>query len=180
MNKEYWEEFYKSFKVKKPSPFAKFVRPLLDSKYAVLDVGCGNGRDTYYLSKKNYSFGIDYANQPRNIGKAKFSTIAVEDLPDFLSIGKPDVLYSRFVLHAITEKEVNILLSLGLNILALECRSDKGVKPSDDHKRRLINGSKLLKKIIKAGYSIKYYEEGTGFAKYKKEDPWVIRILAEK
>ena len=63
MNKSYWENFYKNKHTLKPSSFAKFVRKFIKGKdLIVYDLGCGNGRDSYYLGlgkKKWRVIGID-------------------------------------------------------------------------------------------------------------------------
>ena len=65
INKKYWDGFYKSNNLTiEESSFSKltynFIKEnnLLDNK--VLDIACGNGRDTFYFSKMNInSTGID-------------------------------------------------------------------------------------------------------------------------
>ena len=53
MDKEYWEGYYSSANLtENPSGFAEFCA----SQYAVdcghiFDIGCGNGRDTFYFSR---------------------------------------------------------------------------------------------------------------------------------
>ena len=55
--KKYWDKFYKNFKIEKESKFAKFVYYKLrkvNKKINMLDVGCGNGRDTFFLKGLNF------------------------------------------------------------------------------------------------------------------------------
>ena len=55
--KEYWEDFYKSNPdLIAPSSFSKFVFDhlnLKDSNCSVVDIGCGNGRDSLYFTNNN-------------------------------------------------------------------------------------------------------------------------------
>lgn len=54
-NKKYWDDFYKIFLVKEESSFARFVYKKIQNKKInkLLDVGCGNGRDTFFFLKKD-------------------------------------------------------------------------------------------------------------------------------
>ena len=53
MKINYWNNFYKKFNLKKPSLFAKFVLKKLKKNSLLLEVGCGNGRDTFFFLKNN-------------------------------------------------------------------------------------------------------------------------------
>jgi len=54
-NKYYWNTFYKNFLINKESSFARFVYKKIKTKKVnkLLDVGCGNGRDTFFFLKKD-------------------------------------------------------------------------------------------------------------------------------
>ena len=69
-------------------------------------------------------------------------------------------------------------------IFAMECRSDKDKKLyknfQQKHYRRYINLNSIVDKLKLSGYNIEYREESKGLAKYKKEDPYIIRIIARK
>ena len=56
----YWNKFYKNIHCKECSDFCKFIIYYFDKdiKY-ILDAGCGNGRDSYELSKEYSVDGID-------------------------------------------------------------------------------------------------------------------------
>ena len=52
--KNYWEKYYESHREpNKPSPFAEFVSNELDSGTCLVELGCGNGRDSIYFGEKN-------------------------------------------------------------------------------------------------------------------------------
>lgn len=179
-----WEEFYKSFKVKKPSAFAKFARPYFKKGSLIYDLGCGNGRDTYYLSKKCFVVGYDKNVKPQNKKKAVFRQISFEELIR-RRVKSPDGIYLRFVLHAIPTGLRWFLLDWAVKILnpdgilAIEARSDKD-KPPKGHKRWLLNFDELLRWCKRKKLTILYQAEQTGFAQFGDEDPVIIRLICKK
>ena len=62
--KDYWENFYKKRHTKRPSSFVKFCKKYIPKGSLILDLGCGNGRDSYYLSRFGKVEGVNYACQP--------------------------------------------------------------------------------------------------------------------
>jgi hypothetical protein len=167
---DYWNTFYKYPHTLEPSAFAQSLD--LHGKQ-IIDMGCGNGRDTYYLAKDNDVVGIDqYIPESGPFKQAMLGGYIKED-------HKTDILYCRFLLHAIgVELEDNILRWGRQNAreVYIECRSDKGVKPDETHDRRLINSTELLRKCIELGYHPTYFAENIGFAKTNNEDPVIIRL----
>ena len=72
--KGYWDNFYtKKILTKKESPFAKFSLLRLKAfNYTIYDLGCGNGRDTNFFSKNNFScVGIDKSKEAISNNKKK-------------------------------------------------------------------------------------------------------------
>ena len=54
-NIDYWNKFYKRFKIQQPSKFALFAYKKLTKlkkKFTMIDVGCGNGRYNFFYKKK--------------------------------------------------------------------------------------------------------------------------------
>jgi len=184
MNKKYWQQFYKKEHIKEPTDFAVFCQKYIfkkDNGY-IVDLGCGNGRDSYYFAEKGHEvLAVDYA---LNLIEKKHINFIQMELNEFFNVPKaikPDVIYSRFLLHAITEKTLENLLNWSGGLFCAEFRADTD-KPKvyKDHKRNLINGEKLLKMLVEKKYKIWYYKRGKGMAKYKNEDPEVIRVIAQK
>jgi len=176
-NDAYWKKFYESFNVNNPSDFAVFCQKFINKSDEVVDIGCGNGRDTYFLGRFcDNIIGIDANNRPYNYGNAHFIQRSVEDY----RLGSFSVVYSRFFFHAIPEESQDIILNKCTNILLCEFRTDKGVAPSNDHYRRLINFDIFLSKLDAYGFDIIYSVEGKGMAVFKDEDPFVARIVAKK
>ena len=173
---EYWEKFYKKFNVKQPSDFAKFCIPYLKNLYMIFDIGCGNGRDTYYFAKHGHvTIGIDKANKPKDSRNACFfkSDFSIFDF-------KCDAVYARFFLHSIENLDIVKFLSKVDGLILLEFRN-KGDKPIVyKHDRNLIDGEAVKKILEEMDFKILYFKIGRGMARYQKENPLICRIIAEK
>lgn len=197
-NREYWIEFYKNNEVTKgESNFAGFVDSYISSIGGVkniLDIGCGNGRDSEFFAKYYNVTGIDIS-PPINIG-SKVNYIK-SNFADF-NFKSFDVYYMRFFVHAIAELELDNLLSLVYNSMVknshlfIETRSIKGIGSGDkletnfkssigeQHYRIHYSLNYLSKKIESLGIDIVYRLESTGLAKFKNDDPYVIRLVCIK
>ena len=58
----YWNQFYKNINLTlKHTSFAKFAYDRVKhKKFIIYDVGCGNGRDSFYFAKKGFHlFAMD-------------------------------------------------------------------------------------------------------------------------
>ena len=98
---KYWDKFYSNRLIKKESSFAKFTYKRIKLKKAkILDIGCGNGRDSFFFSKKDFIvFGIDISkkiilkNSKNKIQNLKFKKFDIEKntLKDNF-----DIIYCRF------------------------------------------------------------------------------------
>lgn len=178
-NEKYWENFYKDFDDLQPSDFAKWIVPWLEKEgvQSIVDIGCGNGRDTYYLGKHfDHVVGVDASSLPKETPSVSF----VQDDAVSYQIEGFDAVYSRFFFHSLTEFEVDEILGNCFNILVAEFRSDKGVVPCNTHYRRLINGHDFILSLIGRHFDIISYTECQGLAKYKDEDPICIRVVARR
>lgn len=157
----YWKNYYQSGGIEEPSDFAKFVLPKL--KGTLVDIGCGNGRDTRYLQTEN-TIGIDPATVGGNAE----------------NLSKADNYYARFFFHAVTEKLEDKVLRQIHGTLYAESRAEGDDSYVDDHYRRPINPEKFISKLIKLGYRIKYVEVARGLAVYNGQDPLIIRTVAQR
>ena len=204
-NIDYWDKFYSGvdLKLKIPSQFAAFVAmEYLDKVNTILDIGCGNGRDSVFFSSLGFRvIGIDASKKAlEQIKKnsylnAKFFVGDISDktLRDILeknisSEGK-NLIYSRFFLHAISDKIeedfwnlANSLTSKG-DFMALEFRNEKDeklIKSTPDHYRIFVNSKDFTKMASNFGFMCNYQIEGFGYAKYKNDNANVSRLLLEK
>lgn len=202
----YWNQFYDSKpNIDEPSLFAKEVGKELVTARTILDLGCGNGRDSLYFC----SLGL---NVTAIDASDKVISIMQEDCleenicficDDFVCssviyAGQYDYCYSRFSLHAINEEQENDVINNVYKVLKaggkffIEVRSvhdelyGKGKQVGknafiyDGHYRRFIEKEVLEEKLKMVGFKIEYSEEKTGFAPFGDANPPVIRMVLRK
>lgn len=177
--KQHWVDFYKKKHTNKPSSFAKFCSKYIPRGSFITDLGCGNGRDTYYLKNIGTVQGIDYATLPASKRNAHFFRI---DLDSFLSNNSyTDVVYSRFFLHTIDNTHIEKIISSTSNYFMAEFRAI-GDLPElyPNHKRNFIDCDWLLHLLIVNKFEILYFKKSRGLAKFKGEDPLVARVICRK
>lgn len=170
MQNNYWKKFYKKHKKQKETSFARFVLPFLDSE--VIDLGCGTGRDWHYFVENGIiADGIDLATTG-------------EDLMTYIRLNdSPQAVYTRFLWHAINRKEQLAILKWAREFLFIEARTTEDIKTKKifgKHKRNYVNVPQIVRDLKRYGFQIRWMAEGRGYAKYKNEDPHIIRIVAKK
>ena len=207
-NESYWNEFYRNNFIQIPSQFCALVSTYIEPRSTVIELGCGNGRDSHFFSKANFSvIGVDLSYEAIKV--CKTSKDSTKDIQFFCEdISKKDVsqeiqnllvskrlsgevsFYSRFVMHSIDELQEKSFMQ-GLNDLMMpgdlvffEYRSQEDEttkKIFENHYRRYINTDIFIKNLIDiVGVEIKYSITGRGMAMYKNEDPIVSRVIAQK
>lgn len=202
----YWNEYYKKkHNIEHPSLFARYVGDLLKKNANLLELGCGNGRDSLYFGE----LGL-------NVTAIDASDKAIEELTDnnnkdnicfvcddfvratAIFVGQYDYVYSRFSLHAINEEQEDEVIHNVYNVLKkggkffVEARSvkdeifGKGEKISkntyfyEGHARRFLVREELEKKLESEGFIIEYSEEAVDFAPFCGSNPPIIRIVCRK
>lgn len=181
MKNEHWEKFYQEKKAPGfPSSFSQFFLSRNIPGETLVDLGSGNGRDTYNLREKYKATGIDPACKPEDWPNAVFIQDEWENRTE--EIERADIVYSRFFLHTIpTAYRMRKLINSCNGYFAAEARAEGDVPVIyTDHKRHYVNGETLIVWLALGGFEILYYEKGRGMAKYLDEDPLVLRVIAKR
>ena len=203
MNKKYWNKYYsKTLGIEIPSNFAIHVARLIKKGVSILELGCGNGRDSFYFAKKGFQvFAIDQSEiiinriKNKNINP-RFICKNIEELQKDFKF-QINHCYARFFLHALDENEENNVIKSISNLLpknGLFFSENRSVKSdlfgqgeiiskdifSTDHKRRFIRKKNITQRLKENNFKIKTLIEDKGLAVHKDDDPVVIRICAEK
>ncbi len=207
--RDYWNLHYglSSF-FSAPSTFAEFVNNKYEgtAKLILFDVGCGDGRDSLFFSHRFETYGFDVSENAISIceerakqkkEKIKFVLIrSIEDLSNHILELQPDIIYLRFVLHALNEYEENEFFKSLVNCkqgtkLFIETRTVldpkfyKGLRLSeneghDGHYRRFTKSEVLKLKLQDSGFRITTFSEGKGLSVIKDDDPSLLRVVAER
>ncbi len=201
----HWNEYYGGTGlVFEPSNFAVSVSKAIAGSVNLVEVGCGNGRDSIYFATLGSdvtgldvsSAAIDLCRATHFHPKIRFLNCALPDLGSERD-GSFDIVYSRFVLHAMTEKEEVDSLDAAYRLLRphgrmfIECRSindplaRKGEVISlteriHGHYRRFIVVDDLLKRLKDAGFTVDSAEESNNVAVLGNDNPVVIRVRATR
>ncbi len=195
----YWNKYYsKTNVISKPSDFAKFVlEKIKKTEGFLIDVGCGNGRDTFFFIKnKIQTIGCDRSLtvvKKNNNLKKVFSKINFCKKNIRLK-RKVNIFYARFFIHAISLKEEEIFFdNIKKNTFStcqifLEFRTDKDplmqkgkylskYERFTDHYRRFINVDRFVKRMKKLKIDILFLKTSNKFAVFKKDKPHICRVI---
>ncbi|WP_170408113.1 class I SAM-dependent methyltransferase [Ruegeria arenilitoris] len=206
--RDFWNQFYESsaesWELSLPSQFAAFVANEIDRKAHVVDIGCGNARDSFFFSRHGFLVtGLDASEVAVASAREHTKTqggdgleFAITNLKDGMvqqvlsnRRAKAVCIYARFFLHAITDDEEDSLIDAlheGCqpgDIVAFEYRTlaDRDTtKVAPPHFRRYLCAAELDEKMKQFQFTKRYGVEGVGFAKYKAEDAIVARAIYEK
>ena len=199
---QYWNEFYKNAAPSLESPFASFVNEKILDRQTMLEVGCGNGRDSQFFARNNHNVvAIDRSDSAIVQCRSSFSELNIRFecglISDISNLCNIDVVYSRFVIHAMPLQEeldlideVHRVLKKG-GLFFIECRSINDdmfrdgeiLSPTErinGHYRRFIILDELVERLENVGLKVTYQIEDRGLAIHRSEDPVVIRVIAEK
>lgn len=203
---EYWNAYYgRKSAIESPSLFAKEIGPQLKKSCTLLDLGCGNGRDSLYFYRLGLNVtAIDASDTVINLLQKQYDDgnlcFICDDFvcSSMIYAGQYDYCYSRFSLHAINEKQEDELIANVYKVLKeegkffVEVRSihdslyGKGKMVGKDsyvyggHFRRFVERKALERKMMAAGFAIEFSEEKSGFAPFGEDNPPVIRMILRK
>lgn len=208
MDFKYWEEYYSRQNAELlPSLFAQFVAEKLeDRKVELIELGCGNGRDSLFFADKGhfvdavdqcYSEICFLMKQYQHLENLNFRC---DDFTDMVDDKPYDVVYSRFTLHSISkEQQTNTLQWAYRNLknngmLCIEVRGQKNEiyrlgEPVEneedafiynDHYRRFLKFEDLCEELKNIGFKLEFAAEDKGFAPFNGQDETYIRVIARK
>ena len=176
--KEYWESKWKSKKGSNPNNFAKTAFPLMKNKGSetLLDIGCGDGRDSIYFAKKGLKVtAIDFSENAIKQLQNKLKLGSIENIhpicQDISNLKFPknsfDTIYSHLSLQYFNDKATTkifnrlypILKNNGL--IFIKCKStddalygkgkkiEKNVYLLNNHIRHFFDRDYMKKKLEK-------------------------------
>jgi len=209
VNKEYWDRFYRSNFKHTPSQFCVCVLTEIPNDAVIVELGSGNGRDSlYFASQGHETVALDLSHEAIESCKkesakrqVEHSTFLQADLTSYEDVssaielarskaeGKDVIFYSRFVMHSLDDKQEQAILNslskcmLQNELIYFEFRSKEDElldKHFGGHYRRYVDTDVFFQRLTDLGFDIKYNYIGQGMAKYKEEDPFVVRIIASK
>jgi adenylylsulfate kinase-like enzyme/SAM-dependent methyltransferase len=197
---EHWRQFYgETIAPQEPSSFAMAVAGGLAPPLRLLEVGCGNGRDAAFFASQGIDVtGVDLSDAAVESCRANYSSDRLSFVAGDIASLRPsepfDVVYGRFVLHAMTSPEEDTFISEAAERLApagrlfVEARSINDplarrgevistTERISGHYRRFIVADELVVKLESAGFRIDELSERAGVAKLGSDDPVVIRLV---
>ena len=209
-SKVYWASFYARTEFTTGSSFFELVNARPDVPDTILDIGCGDGRDSCAFGRAGRTvLGIDQS--PTGVGHARehaerngvtdrvrFRECDVSDADELGRVvdevtqeaGGPVVFYLRFFLHAIPEPVQEQLLttirdrSRPGDLFAAEFRTDQDAtraKAHGKHYRRFQNAAEFRTSLVERfGFEVLDEQEGTGLSPYRDEDPVLYRVIARR
>ena len=207
--KIYWASFYNQTHYTSGSTFFEFVSAWPGIPDNVIDIGCGDGRDSCafgttgrtVLGVDQSPVGIENASQQaatRGLSeRVSFRTCDVADVDDLgramdqitERAGGPVAFYMRFFLHAIPEDvQRGLMAAIDTHarpgdFLVAEFRTDKDAamaKVHTKHYRRFQNAEVFRDSLTRFGFDVLHFEENSGLSPYKGEDPVLCRAVARR
>lgn len=204
-DKKYWSDFYFNNRLtEKPSLFAQYLIEnfVIGSEDVLFELGCGNGRDSIFFEKNNiFVTAVDQCENNIKLLNEKYKNInfLAKDFTNLSNLEcKVNVVYSRFTLHAINHEGEKRTLKWAYNnlknngVLCVEARTlkdpifGKGIDKGNNiwfynnHHRRFIDALSFKNRLVEIGFEIVFFEENNGFAKFKDNDPVVLRAIVKK
>ena len=204
--KRYWDSYYTKGLVSiQASGFARFALSYMQPGGHVIDLGCGNGRDSLFFAQNEMKVtAVDISQtaiETVRQGCGDLPVITLQD--DFVKSkalfeGEYDYCYSRWTLHTIDDLQQaefikNVWSALkddGLFFVEARTIRDDiyGMGQNvgahayiyDEHYRRFIDSQDFAKRLKEQNYEVLHFEEDRGFSKTEESDPVLLRVTAKK
>ena len=206
---DFWENFYKEKSLPfEPSSFSKYcINNYIEDckKCNLIELGCGNGRDSVLFSKLGCNVtAVDLASAEIEFLNSKFASNSLKfvstDFSKITDFSKYNVIYSRFSLHAIDKiSQDRLLLNLSSSmtknsLLCIEMRGlnneyyGRGIKLKEqentffyeNHSRRFVDVDALSEFLKNNKFNVLESDEKKGRAPFKGTDYTFGRIIAKK
>jgi SAM-dependent methyltransferase len=201
----HWDKLYTAGHTREPSPFAVTVGAALPQGAGILDLGCGNGRDSAYFAALGFAtvgmdvsvLGIESAGAERDASGTppEQCSFMLGDVTDKTEIARglaklpasgPHIIYGRFLLHSVPPNGArNLVMAVGellrdSDCCYLEFRTDEDadLPKTFDHPRYYLPLALFQEMAIDAALQVELMAHGRGLATYKDEDPVVVQIRA--
>ena len=192
-DKEYWANYYsENLDPTDQSSFAEFILPKLTKNKKLIDLGCGNARDSLYFSRNGLNViavdqikdEIDYLNKNYKNDNINFICDDFTDLENSsneLFDKKFDYIYSRFTFHDLKEDSLFLLEARSIkDPMYNEGKKLSKTENFTNHYRRFMQLDKIISKLESRDLEIIYHIEDKDLAVYKDDNPYVIRLIAKK
>ncbi|KQY50215.1 class I SAM-dependent methyltransferase [Nocardioides sp. Root140] len=205
----YWAAFYARNSFADGSTFFDLVSARPDLPGTVVDIGCGDGRDSRAFGAAGRRVvgldqsvvAIDHATHGATEAGLERVAFVVCDVavPGALEASLEEVIagaegpvafYLRFFLHAVHEQVQDVVLDAIAStarpgdLFAAEFRTDKdeaNAKIHGNHYRRFQSAETFRSSLEERhGFEVLYDIEGTGLSPYRNEDPVLYRVIARR
>ncbi len=203
---DYWNHYYakKLKEIQSPSDFAQSVISHLEPGKSLIDLGCGNGRDSLYFMEHHLNVtGIDASEEAisqLNQLKLENGNFVCDDFVSSKALYQVqyDYIYSRWTMHAISEQQEDELLENVAEavkeggLFLIEARSiqddlyGKGMCVGNnafiyhEHFRRFMDKEIFIPKLENHGFRVISLEEGENYSKTETSNPVLVRIVASR
>ena len=205
----FWDQFYKKKSLPfEPSLFSKYCKEnfIIDCQNCnLIELGCGNGRDSIFFSKSGCNVtAVDLVSNEIEFLNSKFASSNLrfisQDFSTIRDFSKFNVVYSRFSLHAIDKSSQdrlidNLRTSMAKNsLLFIEVRglnneyyglgekleNQENTFFYENHSRRFVDVDKLSNFLKNNNFNVLVADEKKGRSPFNGTDYTFGRIIATK